>query len=105
MSERHWVRLTDQAGHRGAWLNMQAVAAVREDERGDLHVQVAGEATLDPAARPVLTGAASAAVRAYLEAHTFAAPGPADERQRRQAGRDRAEDEARAIARRRARPA
>jgi len=74
MSQKQWVRLTGMDGEHGAWLNMAAVAAVRQDERGRLRIEMIGEAQRDPDKHPFVHRSADVeAILAYLERATFTA--------------------------------
>ena len=48
MAEKHWIRLTDHSGEPSAWINMNAVAAVRPNGRGGLRIEAIGEQEQDP---------------------------------------------------------
>lgn len=75
--DKHWIRLTEHDGTTTAWLNMAAVAVVRQDERGPLYIQMIGAQESDPTRYPVITKAHDiAAILAYLQGATGASMPP-----------------------------
>ncbi len=94
--EKHWVRLTDYDGNSLAWLNMAAVAAVRQDDKGQLRIEMIGDRESDPDKYPIVYHSQDvAAILAYLEQATF---GPTPEREPTDVGK-RAADVAESNAR------
>lgn len=70
--DKHWVRLTDYDGTPAAWLNMAAVAAVRQDDKGRLRIEMIGERESDPDKHPIVYQSQDvAAILAYLERASF----------------------------------
>ncbi len=70
--DKHWVRLTDYDGNPIAWLNMAAVAAVRQDDKGQLRIEMISDRESDPDKHPIVYQSQDvAAILAYLQQTTF----------------------------------